>query len=115
MRGTENYVSSVLLIKLNKVSPYQKYKIIEIWIKGTIQFTQGNDIWIGNEYFHISKLTDSDCPFITSRGHRDELFDRNGFHIKLQFLCRLYQNLIQLSRRNIVADKIDIDLKTRTS
>jgi hypothetical protein len=44
----------------------QENNIIEIGIKTAIQFTEGNAVGIGNEYFEISVLPNTDdAPLIS--------------------------------------------------
>src|SRR5688572_23734112 len=95
-------------IQSYKVVSNEKDDILDVSIEATVQFAEGDAVWIGNINFEVPKLSDVDSALVASRWQRDKALDRDGFNMYLQFPGNLHDGSMQFVWMHIVADKVDI-------
>ena len=113
--GQDIPCDSFQLSQGDKVPSDQENDIFDVRFEATIQFAQGNAVWICNIDLQIPKLTDADIAFCTSGRQGYETIQWNRLHMDFQFPGQLNNGLVKRAWLDIVTNKIEINCLARAS
>lgn len=55
-------------LNINETAANQKDDVVQIGVEPSVQFAESNAVGVGNEYFQIAELTDTNRSFLSTFG-----------------------------------------------